>query len=156
TRILTISAKGEVDIGRITFQNGNPSQYAGGALNLTNNSTAPTYIFSSIFINNTDSNTSSATYVTSVGDVYFLSNLLIANSRPTTLAFYDPGNTYINGNTILANSGINHVAFGALNPQGSGHYYVSNNILWNNEVADVYDGSGVVDYAYNDVGVISN
>src|SRR5947208_2697856 len=38
TRMLTISAQGEVDIGRITFEHGKPTQYAGGAVSLSNGS----------------------------------------------------------------------------------------------------------------------
>jgi len=154
-RILTISALGEVDIGRITFQHGHPSQYAGGALNLTNASAAPTYIFSSVFIANTNSNLAGAMFVTSTGNVYLWSNLVFANSGPTALYLNDSANTYVTGNTIVGNQ-FNTLAVGALDPTGSGPYYLSNNIIWSNENADVYDQSGLVDYAYNDIGVIAN
>jgi hypothetical protein len=154
-RILTIAAKGEVDIGRITFQHGHPTQYAGGALNLLNASAAPTYIFSSVFIANTNSSLAGAMYVSSTGDVYLWSNLIFANSGPTALYFYDSANTYLTGNTIVGNQ-FNTMAVGALDPTGLGPYYLSNNIIWGNENADVFDQSGLVDYAYNDIGVITN
>ena len=154
-RILTISALGEVDIGRITFQHGHPTQYAGGALNLLNASSGPTYIFSSVFIANSDSVASGAVYVSSTGDVYLWSNLIFANNGPTALYLYDSANTYLTGNTIVGNQ-FNTMAVGALYPSGSGPYYLSNNIIWGNENADIFDVSGLVDYAYNDIGVITN
>jgi hypothetical protein len=154
-RILTIAAKGEVDIGRLTFQHGHPSQYAGGALTLSNASAAPSYIFSSVFIANTDSSLAGAMYVYSTGDVHLWSNLVFANTGPTAMYLNISANAYVTGNTIVGNQ-FNTMAIGALRPTGSGTYYLSNNILWGNENADVSDESGLVDYAYNDIGVIAN
>lgn len=159
-RQLTIAAKGPVGLGYITFVHGHPTQYAGGALNLTNtSSTSATYVFSNVFVANkaADNNTGGAMYVSSQGDVHLWSNAVYANSGSVSAAYLsNTGNTYINGNTIVGNQLINHVGIGALDIAGTGHYWLANNILWNNESYDVFDQNGSVDYAYNDIGVMGN
>lgn len=157
-RQLYISAKGEVDIGRITFVQGNPALYFGGALNLAT-SDADIYVFASQFVsNNTASgNAGGAVYLSTsgLGDIFLWSNLMLANSGSGAGAAYINGNhnTYVTGNTILANQLINHSGLGGLDLAGTGHYWISNNILWNNEGNDVYDQNGHVDYANNDIGL---
>lgn len=158
TRILTISAQGEVDIGRITFAHGNATQYFGGALNLSNGSADGMYVFANVFIaNQVTPGAGGAMYVSSStqGDIFVWSNLFLANTGSGAGAIYAYGghNTYITGNTILANSLVNHSGLGALDLAGPGHYWLSNNILWNNEGSDVYDQVGHADYAHNDIGV---
>jgi hypothetical protein len=59
----------------------------------------------------------------------------------------------VTGNTILANQLINHSGLGGLDLAGTGHYWISNNILWNNEGNDVYDQNGHTDYTHNDIGL---
>ena len=158
-RQLSINATGEVDIGRITFQQGNPAQYAGGALNVVNTSAAGTYIFASQFVSNQTApgHPGGAIYVSSStqGDISLWSNLFIANTGSSAGAVYLDGNhnTYVTGNTILANTLINHAGLGGLDLAGTGHYWISNNILWNNEGNDVYDQNGNTDFANNDIGV---
>ena len=157
-RILTINAYGEVDIGRITFQNGNPSQYFGGALNLSNNG-ADTYVFTSLFVGNdvAAGNAGGAMYIYSSngGDIFVFSNAFLANSSSGGAIYANgTGNTYLTGNTILANSLINHTGLtGGVDIAGTGNIWLSNNILWNNENADVYDQAGHARYTNNDIGV---
>jgi hypothetical protein len=159
-RQLSISAKGEVDIGRITFVQGNPAQYAGGALNIVNLSDADTYVFANQFISNQTApgHAGGAIYLSSSaqGDIFLWSNLMLANTGASAGAALIDGNanTYVTGNTILANQLINHTGLGGLDLAGSGHYWVSNNILWNNDGNDVYDQNGHTDYANNDIGVM--
>jgi hypothetical protein len=157
-RILSISAYGEVDIGRITFQHGNPAQYFGGALSLTNTN-ADSYLFSDIFIANKTAvgNGGGALYLASaIGDeMYVWSSLFIANSSSAG-AIYVGGNnnTYLTGNTIIANSLINDSGLsGGVDIASSGSIWLSNNILWNNENADVYDQVGHARYTNNDIDV---
>ena len=158
-RQLYISAKGEVDIGRITFVQGNPALYFGGALNLSTGPDADIYVFANQFVSN---NTAAgyaggAVYLSTsgLGDIFLWSNLMLANSGSGAGAAYINGNhnTYVTGNTILANQLINHSGLGGLDLVGTGHYWISNNILWNNEGNDVYDQNGHVDYANNDIGL---
>lgn len=159
-RQLSITARGLVGLGYITFVNGHPTQYAGGALNLVNTSTtAATYVFSNVFLANkaADNNTGGAMYVSSQGDVHLWSNALFGNSGSVSAIYLsNDGNTYMNGNTIVSNQLINQTGLGALDLAGTGHYWLANNILWNNEGNDVFDQNGSVDYAYNDVGVMAN
>jgi hypothetical protein len=158
-RQLYISAKGEVDIGRITFVQGNPALYFGGALNLATAPDADIYVFANQFVSN---NTAAgyaggAVYLSTSGqgDIFLWSNLMLANSGSGAGAAYINGNhnTYVTGNTILANQLINHSGLGGLDLAGTGHYWISNNILWNNEGNDVYDQNGHTDYANNDIGL---
>jgi hypothetical protein len=157
-RQLSINAKGEVDIGRITFVQGNPAQYFGGALNVVNTSDADTYVFANQFVSNQTAPgyAGGAIYLSSSaqGDIFLWSNLMLANSGSGAGAVYIDGNrnTYVTGNTILANQLINHSGLGGLDLAGTGHYWISNNILWNNEGNDVYDQNGHTDYANNDIG----
>jgi hypothetical protein len=155
-RQLYIDAHGRVNISNLTFQNGHPTQYAGGALNLT----APTAeVESNIFISNhaASGNYGSAAYVASTNAIYFNSNLVFANLGPTALWFSADYVADVNNNTIVANQPASGSAIGALNPIGAGHYNLSNNILWNNSNSDVFDQStGGTDYFHNDVGVIAN
>jgi hypothetical protein len=159
TRMLMISAQGEVDIGRITFAHGKPTQYFGGAVNLSNGSAAPMYIFSSTFVANQASpGSGGAIYLSSApqGDIYLWSNLFLANSGSGAGAIYaySSGNTYVTGNTILSNTLVNHTGLGALDLTGNGTYWITNNILWNNEGNDVYDQVGHAHYANNDIGTM--
>ena len=158
-RQLYISAKGEVDIGRITFVQGNPALYFGGALNLATAPDADIYVFANQFVSNNTApgNAGGAVYLSTsgLGDIFLWSNLMLANSGSGAGAAYINGNhnTYVTGNTILANQLINHSGLGGLDLAGTGHYWISNNILWNNEGNDVYDQNGHVDYANNDIGL---
>lgn len=157
-RQLTIAAKGPVGLGYITFVHGNPAQYAGGALSLSNTSSmSAMYVFDNVFVaNKAVNNLGSAIYVSSPGDVHLWSNVLYANSGQFAVAYLsNNGNTYINGNSIVGNQGINGTV-GGVDLAGTGHYWLANNILWNNEGYDVFDQSGSVDYAYNDIGVVGN
>ena len=157
-RPLTISAHGEVDLGRLTFQNGKPAQYFGGALNVAT-SAGNIYIFDSTFAANQTAagNGGGAMYVSAapLGDIYLWSNVLLANSASGGSAIYLNGthNSYLTGNTILANTLINHAGLGAVDIAGSGYAFLSNNILWNNEAYDVYDQVGMANFANNDIGV---
>ena len=163
-RILTIDATGEVDINGITFQHANPALYCGGAINLTNTD-ANTNIYDNAFVANKDQqNCGGALFVsatsTTAANAYVgvFNNLFIANTANGGGAAYlaaEKATVYVNGNTVVANQGTANPAFaGGLDLAGTGteHYYVSNNILWNNSGNDVYDQSGHVDYANNDIG----
>jgi hypothetical protein len=151
-RPLYISANGRVNISNLTFKNGKPAMYAGGALNLS----GPYLdVASNVFVNNesTPPNSGGALYMDSQV-IVLASNLFLANSGAGIGAAYlvNEGLADVNNNTFIANTLIGG-GLGALDLTGSGHYNLSNNILWNNEGADVYDQSGAVDYWHNDIGV---
>lgn len=159
-RPLSITAAGEVDLGRITFEHGNPAMYYGGALSLVNDSAADTYVFSSQFISNktASGNAGGAIYLSTSanGDAFVWSNLFIANTSSGGAAIYLYGNggTYVTGNTIVANQLFNHTGLGAVDLTGTGTVWVTNNILWNNDGYDIYDQAGLTHYANNDIGVM--
>lgn len=162
TRIFTISAQGEINIGRITFAHGGPSMYFGGAINVANGSDADTTIFNNVFVSNKTSsgNGGGAVYVQSStqGDIFVWSNFFLVNSSSGGGAIYANGNhtTYVTGNTIIANELINHTGLaGGLYIAGTGVYWTSNNVLWNNDVQDVYDQDGKTHYSNNDIGTIA-
>ena len=158
TRILTISARGEVDIGRLTFDHGRPTQYFGGALSLATVN-GEIYLFNNVFAaNQTASGAAGGALYISVPashSGYLWSNLFLANtsSGGGAVYAYNEGNLYITGNTVVANSLFNQIGIGGgLDITGSGHYWLTNNILWNNDNNDVYDQAGHTDYANNDLG----
>jgi len=122
-RPLYISANAGVSVFGLTFQHGNPAQYAGGAV-----------------------------YVSSPGTILMRNNLFVGNQGTNTLYIVNDGIADLVNNTIVANLLANHVGLGAFDPTGSGQYYVSNNLLWGNEGNDVYDQSGDVHYYNNDIG----
>ncbi|MEP6485190.1 MAG: choice-of-anchor Q domain-containing protein [Rudaea sp.] len=157
-RILTIDAHGEVDIGRITFQHANAALYAGGAINLVNESNAGTYVFANQFVANKAVGAGGALYVSTstFGDLYLLSNFFLANTGGVVGAVYlsTDHDAYITNNTIIANFISPGNVLGGLDLAGSGHVWITNNILWNNDAADVYDQAGHADYANNDIGTI--
>jgi len=158
TRIFTISARGEVDIGRITFAHAKPAQYLGGALSVATTA-GDIYLFRNVFaVNQAPSGAGGgALYiqVPAAHSGYLWNNLFLANtsSGGGAVSAYNLGNMYITGNTVVANSLFNHTGIGGgLDIAGSGHYWLTNNILWDNENTDVYDQSGHTDYANNDLG----
>ncbi len=153
-RPLYISANGRVNISNLTFQNGKPSQYAGGALNLS----GPYLdVESNVFVNNEPApgNTGGALYMYSPSVIVLKSNLFLANSGTGAGAVYlvGDGTVDVNNNTLIANTLVNG-GLGALDLVGAGHYNLSNNIVWNNDGADVYDQSGAADYWHNDIGLM--
>lgn len=154
-RQLYISANGRVNISGLSFVNGAPALYAGGALSLS----APiASIQSNVFIANHDApnNTAAAAYV-SATTIYLVGNLFVANVGKSTVTLYTDYLGDVNNNTIVANQLHEHVGVGALNLVGAGHFNLANNVLWNNEGSDVFDQSdGTSDYRHNDVGVIGN
>jgi hypothetical protein len=155
-RPLYISANGRVNISGITFQNGAPTQYAGGALNLFANIAD---VESSVFVANHDApgNTAAAVYVSAATGVYLTSNLFFANTGASTVTVHAGYIGDVNNNTFVGNQLHDHTGVGALNLTGPGHFNLSNNILWNNEGSDVFDQSdATTDYYHNDVGVIAN
>jgi len=157
-RQLSVSAAGPVSIGYLSFVHGHPSQYAGGALNLANSSaSATTTVFDNVFVANTGPISGGALFVSAVGDVYLWSNVMLANHGAGAWAAYlsDSGNTYVNGNTIVRNQSTGQSGLGAVDIAGTGEYWFANNIVWNNDAWDVYDQSGSVHYAYNDIGTMS-
>ncbi|MEO5625050.1 MAG: hypothetical protein ABIQ70_03445, partial [Dokdonella sp.] len=151
-RPLYISAHGRVNISNLTFQNGKPTQSAGGALSLS----GPFLdVESNVFVNNGSSPGNSVGAVYMASQVIVLtSNVFLANSGTAAGAVYLVNDWLadVNNNTFIANTLIGG-GLGALYVTGSGHYNLSNNILWNNDGADVYDQSGAVDYWHNDIGV---
>jgi hypothetical protein len=160
TRILTIDAQGAVNIGRISFVNASATQYFGGAVNLTNESAQDTYIFANVFLANKTASglAAGALYVESstLGDIYVWSNLFLANTGSGGAgAIYANAkhDAYFTGNTIVGNQISGATGLGALDLAGTGNYWISNNILWNNAVADLYDQVGHARFASNDIGV---
>jgi hypothetical protein len=156
-RQLSIIAKGNVSVGFISFVRGKPTVFAGGALSISNSvGSSSVYVFDDVFIANTAANSGGAMFVASPGTVYLWSNLMLANTGSPASAIHlaTTGNTYLNGNSIVGNQFVNQSGFGAVNIAGTGHYWLSNNIVWNNEGTDVYDQSGPTDYANNDIGVM--
>jgi len=157
TRIFTISARGDVDIGRITFANGKPTQYFGGALNLATTG-GDIHVFDNVFVSNQSPAGAGggALYVYNVAghSAYLWSNLLLANTSSGGAIYAgNEGSLYVTGNTIVANTVFNHIGLtGGIDLAGTGHCWITNNILWNNESNDVYDQAGHTDYANNDIG----
>jgi len=154
-RPLMIYAFGRVNVSNITFESGHPTQYAGGALNI---SATIADVESNQFIANhaATGNSGSAVYISATLAAYFNSNLVIGNTGTSALYFYATNIADVNNNTIVTNLLDNHVGVGAFNPTGAGHYNLSNNIFWNNEGNDVFDQGGGTDYFHNDIGTIAN
>lgn len=154
-RQLYISAHGRVNISNLTFQNGKPTQYAGGALNLSGPSLD---VESNVFVSNQSApgNSSGALYMGSPTTIVLKSNLFLANSGTSAGAVYLVGDwlANVNNNTFIANTLVNGGA-GALVLAGAGHYNLSNNILWSNDGTDVFDQGGGTDYWHNDIGLKS-
>lgn len=152
-RPLYISANGGVSVFGLTFQHGHPAQYAGGALNVSAPAGAAVQIDYNTFVaNQAATNAGGAVYVSSPGTILMRNNLFIGNQGTNTLYIVNDGIADLNNNTIVGNLLANHVGLGALDPNGSGQYNLSNNLLWGNEGNDVYDQSGEVHYYNNDIG----
>ncbi|HEX6833633.1 MAG TPA: choice-of-anchor Q domain-containing protein [Rudaea sp.] len=156
-RILTISAYGEVDIGRITFQHASPPMYFGAALNIGNNG-HDTYLFSDAFVANKTAAGygGGAVYLASQaqGDIFVWSSLFVGNTSSAGAIYVNgSGNTYLTGNTIIANQLINDSGLaGGIDLAGLDNVWLSNNIVWNNDNNDVYDQAGHARYSNNDIG----
>jgi hypothetical protein len=149
-RPLYISANGRVNIHNLSFVNGHPTQYAGGALNLS----GPYLdVESNVFVNNEASsgNAGGAVYLYSQA-IILASNLFVANTGSGAAAYLE--NDYVadvNNNTMVGNTLGAGGALGALVLTGAGHYNLSNNLVWSNEGWAVYDQSGNTDYWHNDI-----
>ncbi|MGA9335544.1 MAG: hypothetical protein WBV39_14790 [Rudaea sp.] len=154
-RPLYIDANGNVSIFGLTFAHGNPAQYAGGALNVTGPAGAVVAIDYNSFVANSvpATNSGGAIFVSSPGTILMRNNLFYANQGTNTLYLVNDGIADLNNNTIVGNQLANHVGLGALDLAGSGTYYISNNLLWNNEGNDLYDQSGAANFSNNDIGV---
>jgi predicted outer membrane repeat protein len=153
-RPLYISANGRVSVYGLTIEHGNPSQYAGGGLNVSAPANTVIAIDYNTFVSNrAATNTGGAIYVYSAGTILMRNNLFLANQGTNTLYLVNDGIADLNNNTIVGNQLANHVGLGALDLAGSGQYYISNNLLWNNEGNDLYDQSGTTNFYNNDIGV---
>jgi hypothetical protein len=153
-RPLSIYAHGNVSIAGLTFQNGNPAQYAGGGLSVNGVAGTTIAVESSVFVANQCAQLSGGAIVlVSPGTMIFRNNLVFANTGITTVYIVNDGITDINNNTFVGNQAPNHIGGSALDPSGTGQYYISNNILWNNEGYDLYDQSGTAYFYNNDIGV---
>ena len=62
------------------------------------------------------------------------------------------GTSYLTNNTIVGNQLGQPMGLTGGVDITSHHAYLSNNILWNNELCDVFDHEGYTDYANNDIG----
>lgn len=156
-RLLYVIAKGRVDIGRITFQNGNPGSASGGGVIVSGAANTVLTVTGNAFVTNDcpGADSGAALEIGATGTILVADNLFLANSGGSTLYVANGGYADVNNNTIVANQLGNHVGLGAFEPTGSGQYYVDNNIFWNNEGADVYDQSGLASYFNNDIGVFA-
>ena len=149
-----ISANGGVSIFGLTFQNGNPAQYAGGALNVSAPVGTYVQIDNNIFAaNRAATNQGGAIYVSSPGTILMRDNLFFGNQGTNTIYLNNDGEADLNNNTIVGNLLANHAGLGALDLAGSGTYNISNNLLWGNEGNDLYDQSGLANFYNNDIGV---
>lgn len=153
-RQLYIHANGNVTINFVTFQNGNATTSAGGALQLTGTANSVLAVNYNVFLDNKDANSAGgAIYVGSLGTLVLNNNLLLANTGTSTIYLVNEGIADVNNNTVVGNSLVNHVGVGALELAGAGNFYLSNNILWSNEGSDLYDASGMAYLYNNDIGV---
>jgi hypothetical protein len=155
-RPLYVYVFGPATIRRLNFVHGKPTDYAGGGLNISSGNGANLTVESNAFVNNAPATEAGGgIYMASDGTIVLRNNLFFFNTGITSAAFL-VGNlqTFVTGNTFVVNQLPPGAGLGALDMAGSGHYWVSNNILWNNQGNDVYDQSGAVDYLSNDIGVI--
>ena len=140
---------------------------AGGGLAIGSTNSANLIIESNAFVDNEPlGGRGGGIFTATSGTTILRNNLFFFNTgstsaayvtRPTQAAPTGPSGVpevYVTGNTFVSNQLVNGVGFAALFLAGSSHYWISNNIFWNNQGIDVYDSFGLTDYRNNDIGAI--
>ena len=149
-------ANSRVNIVNLTFQHGNAATNAGGGLSMAASTNSILDVESSIFISNKCATTIGGAIFMSGEVIYLKNSLVIANSGASTVYIANGYIAELNNNTIVGNQLANHVGQGAVYLAGGGQYFnLSNNILWNNEGADLFDPNGMAALYNNDIGVKS-
>ncbi len=154
TRILSINSSGEVGISKLTFVNGYAAHDSGGAIRIGANGTVT--IYHTQFAGNqvAESDGAGGAIWIFAPDIDLRDNLLIGNFAADGGAAFlaSTGTSYLTNNTIVGNQLGQPMGLTGGVDITSHHAYLSNNILWNNELCDVFDHEGYTDYANNDIG----
>jgi parallel beta-helix repeat protein len=110
------------------------------------------------FIANESSYSTGGLYAGSGGTLTVRNNLLLANTAPYFGAAQLVGNgaeAIVTGNTIVGNTATNASASGGIHIGGSGHFTLSNNLIYFNTHIDLDNGATGTVLACNDIGPVS-
>jgi len=158
---LTSSTNTPISISQLSISGGHQSAAASASA-----AGAAIYTFGDVrvdnnfFFNNRNDNIYTgglAVYVGVGGNLYVHNNVFLGNQGNGLGAadlFADGTNAYANGNTVIANTRNGTGLVGGVFLRGNAAFALSNNLLWNNNGGDLYNGfDGGLVLLHNDIGV---
>jgi hypothetical protein len=163
TQVLQIrSGDGEVDVGRLTIQNGEYNQQGAGlSINGNAGDNSPADVFDNIIRNNHTTQFAGGMYVAVGGSghgLFLHNNLIVGNSADqgggAGEAIANGSGTVIYNNTIVQNTASTSGATGGLYWGGSAGCSIYSNIFWNNDTYGLYLGGNNANIEYNDYGTL--
>jgi len=153
------NGSGSISVSRITFIAGTADVGLNAIVTLSSN-TGIVIVERNIFVGNRSYNGVGAlTAYGDAGGVRVRENLVVANRGALiggVLVGQGGGESYITGNTIISNTTDTAGLAGGLAVNGSGHFTISNNIIWNNAGATGSDFSTPAAHSRysNDIGLV--
>jgi hypothetical protein len=153
------NSNGDIHVEHLTFASGNVATAFGAPVLLTSNS-GSVYADLDIFIgNHATAGIGALDAYSSSGSVFVRNNLVIGNHGALmggAFVSQSAGEGYVSGNTIVANATDTVQTAGGLAIGGTGHFSVSNNIIWNNAGSTGYDFNATTAHSRyaNDIGVL--
>jgi len=155
------NANGSIAVSQITFIAGTADVGLNAIVTLSSN-TGTVIVDRNIFVGNRSINGIGAlSAYAGAGGVRVRENLVVANRGALLGGVFvsqSGGESYITGNTIISNTTDTAGLAGGLGVNGSGHFTISNNIIWNNAGATGSDFSTPAAHSRfaNDIGLVGS
>jgi len=155
------NSNGSITVANLTFVAGRTEAALEAVVQVVSN-TGPIFIDRNTFLGNRSVNGNGAlTAYADAGGVHVRGNLVIGNRGAllgNVAVGHGGGESYVTGNTILNNTTDTAGQAGGLTVGSSGHFTVSNNIIWGNAGATGSDFSTAVPHSRftNDIGLIGS
>lgn len=150
---------GSIHVEGLTFVNGLSTNNRGGGLCVVSTS-GDIRVDLNRFLGNRANDYAGALFaVTGSGSLRIRNNLVVANSGAVIGGMelgQTSGEASVEGNTIVGNSSDTALVAVGLHAEGSAHYTLSNNIIWNNGSGGDFGSSSAHSRIANDIGVIQS
>ena len=160
--LILYNANGPVHVSHLTFASGKTTASLQAPIQISSNS-QPVSIEMNSFIGNKGTNGIGAlTASTGFYGMVIRNNLFIGNHGALGGALFasmTAGEGFVIGNTMVGNIADADGSSGGLGIGGAAHFYISNNILWNNNsITGTFDFKANVDHSryHNDIGAVGS
>lgn len=156
------NANGSILVERLTFESGKATGFGESPVSLSSNNQSVEVDLNRFFANHSAAGTGGLSAYAGTGGLYVRNNLFVGNHGGViggAAPVVGTGNGYVVGNTFVANITDSVETAGGLDLAGNGHYWISNNIVWNNTAtANTYDFRALAAHTRigNDIGVVGS